>query len=114
MRYEQAVSLLSSLLIASSISCVATEHTSADPAKREARAMEVPVTPDGPAAVQESAPSDVSGEVQERRLMHIAPGVLEKRPWWAPFRPASSEAMNPLSHASDSRALGGTKRFDAV
>jgi hypothetical protein len=56
--------------------CTTPERSSTDPAEIAATAMEVPVIPDEPAAGQEVAPSESSGDVQERGVGKFAPGAF--------------------------------------
>jgi hypothetical protein len=48
---------------------------SVDVPKLAAPVMEVPVIPDSPSAATEPPPAEVSGEVQERGVMRLAPGA---------------------------------------
>lgn len=77
MRYDLAVALLGSILSIGLTGCTATERTAADRANLPASVAEVPVIPDEPPAVQEPPASEASGEVQERGVTQIAPGLLK-------------------------------------
>ena len=54
--------------------CTTTEQAPAE--RADLSVMEVPVIPAEPSASQESQPSELSGEVQERGVSKIAPGAL--------------------------------------
>ena len=75
MRHDQAVALFGAMVFCIGLAnCTTTETTPADRIKDGAVAMEVPVIPDEPPVVQESPPSEVSGEVQERGVKQLTPG----------------------------------------
>ena len=56
--------------------CTTAERTFPDRSELAASAMEVPVIPDELAAVQEHSPSGTSGDVQERGVARVAPGLF--------------------------------------
>jgi hypothetical protein len=58
------------------VGCTTTERAPTDPAPLAASVMEVPVIPDELPGGQEPSISEASGEVQERAVARIAPGVI--------------------------------------
>lgn len=76
MRYDLSVALLGSVLLTGLAACTATERTAADHANLAASVAEVPVIPDEPATVQELPASEAAGDVQERGVQQIAPGLV--------------------------------------
>ena len=75
MRHDQAVALLGAMVFCIGLAnCTTTETTPVDRVKDGAVAMEVPVIPEEPPVVQQSPPSEVSEEVQERGVKQLAPG----------------------------------------
>ncbi len=68
-------SILSSLCVIS-VGCTTTERPATDIAESGAVAMEVPVIPDEPTVGQEPPAAEAAGEIQERGVMRIVPGLV--------------------------------------
>lgn len=86
MRHTAVVTLVGTAALCLGLAgCAGTDH-SKDQAAQEPPAREVPVIPDETSAAQEMAQSDAAGEVQERGVSRLLPGVT-----------AGTAVLRPLS-----------------